>query len=122
MQEGGQLRLGSGSSASSKAGGLCPHYANARALYGTDIRRLPPAGEQAAAQYLSASPDVGVGMVNGSGFEREKNRDQLNGRNITRENEKVSEDMRVDIPGIMVLYSILKRKETPFQQKSAAQS
>jgi hypothetical protein len=98
------------------------HYANARALWGTDARRLPPAGAQAAAQSLYAGPDVGVGMVNGSGVQREENRDQLHGRNITRENEEVSEDMRVDIPGIIVCIvfpssSILKRKETPLSTK-----
>ena len=44
-------------------------------------------------------------MANGSGFQREEDRGQLHGRNGTRENEEVSEDMRVDIPGIIVLYS-----------------
>ena len=93
---------------------------NARALY--DVRMLPPAGEQAVAQSLYARPDVGIGMANGSGVQRGENRDQLHGRNITRENEEVSEDMRVDIPGIIVCIvfpssSILKRKETPLSTK-----
>ena len=61
-------------------------------------------------------------MVNGSGVQREENRDQLHGRNITRENEEVSEDMRVDIPGIMVLYSFpqihntQKKRNPPFNK------
>jgi hypothetical protein len=87
-----------------------------------DVRRLPPAGEQAAAQSLYASHDVGVGMVNGSGVQRGETRDQSHGRNIKRENEEVSEDMRVDIPGIIVLYNFpqflytQKKRNPPFNR------
>lgn len=61
-------------------------------------------------------------MANGSGFQREEDRDQLHGRNGTRENEEVSEDMRLDIPGIMVLYSFpqihytQKKRNPPFNK------
>ena len=61
-------------------------------------------------------------MANGSGFQREEDRGQLHGRNGTRENEEVSEDMRVDIPGIMVLYSFpqihytQKKRNPPFNK------
>ncbi len=63
-------------------------------------------------------------MVNGSGFQREENRDQLHRRNITRENEEVSKDMRVDIRGIIVLYSFplilptQKKRNPPFNTAS----
>jgi hypothetical protein len=57
-------------------------------------------------------------MVNGSGVQRGETRDQSHGRNIKRENEEVSEDMR--LTSLVSLYcivfpssSILKRKETP---------
>jgi len=45
------------------------------------VSRLSPAGGQAAAQSLCASPDdVGVGMVKGSGVQSEENRDQMHRR------------------------------------------